>query len=85
MGRKAKNKQAPVAPLPGNHTPSSSLGKRSKGKKKASSATNDKSALKSKGLAVRHAKDRAVAVQRVKKVDVVDEDDSDLDEALQPG
>lgn len=82
MGRKAKNKQAPPAPLPGNHTPTSGPSKRSKGKKKAPSTSNDKSALKSKGLLARHEKDRA---KRVKKVDVVDEDDSDLDEALRPG
>ncbi|KAK4688237.1 25S rRNA (cytosine2870-C5)-methyltransferase, partial [Tremellales sp. Uapishka_1] len=81
MGRKAQRKQGAPTPLPGSKPDNS---KRSnKGKKKASSAPDDKKPFKSTGQSTKDHRKRIE--KRVKKVDQVDEDDSDLDEALQKG
>jgi hypothetical protein len=82
MGRKAKNKQADVKPLPG-----SAPDRRTKpGKKRSKSGKSDVQGLKSTGPGSKSARQLAKKAikKRVKAVDAVDED-SDLDEALQPG
>jgi ribosomal RNA methyltransferase Nop2 len=79
MGRKARNKQAPPAPLPG-----SDLDKRSgKGKKKSSAAADAAKPFKAAGGKAAQAKP-AARKPRVKAVDRVDED-SDDEEALKQG
>ena len=85
MGRKAKNKQAPPAPLPGHFPERKS---KTAGKKRAKSATNDKvKGLKSRGPTAKSTKERQKSEirKRVKAIDRVDEDDSDMDDALRPG
>ncbi|KAK6902852.1 hypothetical protein I203_108112 [Kwoniella mangroviensis CBS 8507] len=85
MGRRAKNKQADVKPLPGSVPDKSSTSRRQQAKKKkapSSAASNDQKKIKAqKGSLGR----KPLPAHRRKKVDEVDEDDSDLDEALQPG
>ncbi|WVF72265.1 hypothetical protein IAT40_007077 [Kwoniella sp. CBS 6097] len=90
MGRRAKNKQADPRPLPGTVPDKSADSRRQNKKKRAPSAAavqNEKSKFKApKGVAAKSGKERSLpAHRRGKKVDEVDEDDSDLDEALQPG
>ncbi|WVW83185.1 hypothetical protein I302_105203 [Kwoniella bestiolae CBS 10118] len=83
MGRRAKNKQGDVKPLPGSIPDKSSTSRRQQAKKKkAPSTPNDQKKFKAqKGSLGR----KPLPAHRRKKVDEVDEDDSDLDEALQPG
>ena len=87
MGRRAKNKQADPSPLPGSDAANA---RRQKGKKRAPSAEDDRKKVKAtKGVGGQLSKDRQIRVERVKqrlrKVDEVEEEDSELDEALQPG
>lgn len=84
MGRKAKNKQAPPTPLPGSIPERK---QKTSNKKRAKSSSNpDVTAIKSRGPA-KSAKERQKGTlrQKVKAVDRVNEDDSDMDEALRPG
>lgn len=97
MGRRAKNKQGPPAPLPGS-IPEKTESRRQKTKKRAPSAVTNEvasrgKALKGPGASVAGGRKKGVIVGKTgkmikgpkgKKVDEVDED-SDLDEALQPG
>ncbi|OCF41208.1 ribosomal RNA methyltransferase Nop2 [Kwoniella heveanensis CBS 569] len=88
MGRRAKNKQADPTPLPGTVPDRSANSRRQNKKKRAPSAAakDEKSKFKApKGVAAKSGKERLPAHRRGKKVDEVDEDDSDLDEALRPG
>ena len=82
MGRRAKNKQAPPLPLPG-----SALDKPKKRGKKASSLPSTRDQYKAvKGVGAKGAKDRQKrVVVRDRGIGEVDEDDSELDEALRPG
>ncbi|WRT67064.1 uncharacterized protein IL334_004030 [Kwoniella shivajii] len=82
MGRRAKNKQAPPTPLPGTVPDRSSISRRQQSKKKkAPSTANDQKTFKAQKGSLK----KPLPAHRRKKVDVVDEDDSDLDQALQPG
>ncbi|KAK8869875.1 hypothetical protein IAR55_000443 [Kwoniella newhampshirensis] len=81
MGRRAKNKQAPPRPIPGSVPERTTPSRRQKGKKRAPSATDEKSKYKASKLPAH----RRPVGGRGKKVDQVDEDDSDLDDALQQG
>ncbi|RXK40602.1 ribosomal RNA methyltransferase Nop2 [Tremella mesenterica] len=83
MGRKAKNKQAAPTPLVGSDLDR----RRDKGKRKAPSGSDNRKSLKAaKGVNAKSSKDRQRRLQpRVKKVDVVDDDDSDIEDALRPG
>ncbi|KIR77066.1 ribosomal RNA methyltransferase Nop2 [Cryptococcus gattii EJB2] len=97
MGRRSKNKQGPPAPLPGS-IPEKAESRRQKTKKRAPSAVTNEvasrgKALKGPGASVAGGRKKGVIVGKTgkvirgpkgKKVDEVDED-SDLDEALQPG
>ncbi|WVQ98664.1 hypothetical protein IAU59_005795 [Kwoniella sp. CBS 9459] len=88
MGRRAKNKQSDPRPLPGTIPDKPTNSRRQNKKKRAPSAAakDEKSKFKApKGVAAKSGKERLPAHRRGKKVDEVDEDDSDLDEALQPG
>jgi ribosomal RNA methyltransferase Nop2 len=89
MGYKARNKQAPPQPLPGSDLDRRS---KSKGKKKASTSQrgDDRKAAKApRGVGARSTKERgrraADGPRRAKKVDAVDEDESDLEDALRQG
>ncbi|WWC90111.1 uncharacterized protein L201_005044 [Kwoniella dendrophila CBS 6074] len=82
MGRRAKNKQGDVKPLPGTVPDKSSTSRRQQSKKKkAPSTKNDSKSIKSQKGSLK----KPLPAHRQKKVDIIDEDDSDLDEALQPG
>ncbi|WWD15849.1 hypothetical protein CI109_100273 [Kwoniella shandongensis] len=83
MGRRAKNKQGAPRPIPGSLPERTTPTRRQqKGKKRApSSAVDEKSKYKASKLPAH----RRPVGGRGKKVDEVDEDDSDLDEALQQG
>ncbi|WWC69532.1 uncharacterized protein I206_103474 [Kwoniella pini CBS 10737] len=83
MGRRAKNKQADVRPLPGSVPDKSATSRRQQAKKKkAPSTSNDNKKFKAQSGSL--AK-KPLPAHRRKKVDEVVEDDSDLDEALIPG
>lgn len=84
MGYKAKHKQAPPKPLPGSTEPGKPR-RRDKGKKRASVPNDERSSVKALASGGRHKK--VVPGKRGrKKVDVIEEEeDSDLDEALQQG
>jgi len=84
MGYKAKHKQAPPRPLAGSDLdPKSKSGGKKRGRNYGKAESK---AIKQKGGAGKSDKERQrrEVKQRVKAVDQVDED-SDLDEALQPG
>ena len=82
MGRRAKNKQAAPVPL-SEFKPE----KRNKGKKKAVSTPSIRDQYKAgRGVTAKSSKDRQQRDKpRGTKLDEVDEQDSELDEALQPG
>lgn len=89
MGRKADRKQAPPRPLPGSDLDPRRKNN-GKGKRKAPSTPDARGKFKAaKGVAARSSKDRQKRVQvqggRRKKVDEVEEDDSDLEDALRQG
>ena len=85
MGYKSKNKQGDVKPLPGSE-PTQKAG----GRKRARNyGKSEQKGLKAKGPGAKSVKERVQREQvkqkqRVKAVDVVDED-SDVEEALKPG
>ncbi|WWC61200.1 uncharacterized protein I303_103780 [Kwoniella dejecticola CBS 10117] len=83
MGRRAKNKQADVKPLPGSVPDKSTTSRRQQAKKKKapSTASDNKKFKAQKGSLTK----KPLPAHRRKKVDEVDEDDSDLDPALLPG
>ena len=86
MGRRARNKQAAPTPLRGSDL--DRVRKGDKGKRKAPSTPDSRKSFKAaKGVGAKSSKDRQrkVLQRRTKAVDVVDEDDSDLDDALQQG
>ncbi|WVR05119.1 hypothetical protein IAU60_002131 [Kwoniella sp. DSM 27419] len=86
MGRRAKNKQGDVRPLPGTKPDNSFNSRRQNKKKRAPSAVDEKKKFKAaKGVAAKGGREKLPIHRRGKKVDEVDEDDSDLDEALQQG
>jgi hypothetical protein len=98
MGYKARNKQAPPQPLGGSdfdgrRGAGAGAKSKGKGKKKASSSGADerRSVKAARGPGAKSIKDnrrRNVAQgprKKQKGVDVEDEDDSDLEDALRPG
>ena len=83
MGRRARNKQGPPAPL----SDSDAVRRNNKGKRKAISTPSVRDQYKAvKGIGAKSSKDRQRrAGKPVRKVEEVDDGDSDLDEALRPG
>jgi len=83
MGYKSKNKQGPPRPLAGSDMdPKQKSGGKKRGRNYGKA---DAKTIKQKGGAAKSDKERQKQIkQRVKKIDQVEED-SDLDEALQPG